>query len=100
MKVQVTNWLPFVPVGAHTQNGSLSSVVSITVPGDATQWLAQAQTQNVRFTLDGTTATTTLGFQIKAGEAPMVVPVVGGQVIKVIEETATAVLDYQFGCDE
>ena len=83
-------------VGSHTQNSSMSSAVSITVPAGAGQWMVGALTQNVRFTLDGTTPTASKGFQIKAGEPFLLVSVTPGNTIKVIEETATAVLDYQF----
>lgn len=100
MDVEVKRWYPFVPVGSHTQNSSMSSAVSVTVTAGATQWMAQAQTKNVRVTFDGTTTpTASKGFQIKAGNAATIWPVVGGATIMFIEEEATAVLDYQFGRD-
>ncbi len=89
--------LPFAPVGAHTQNASLSSAATITVPGGATQWMVQALTQNVNFTLDGTTATSTIGFTLTAGNPVIIVPVYPGQTISAIEIAATATLKYQFG---
>ena len=90
--------LPFKPVGAHTANASLSTVVEITVPAGAYQWMVQTQTKNVRFTLDeATAATTTKGFLLVADAAPVIVPVFPGQVIHVIEVATTATLDYQFG---
>jgi hypothetical protein len=64
---------------------------------DATQVMLQAQTQNVRLTLDGTDPTTSKGFQIKAGDPAVILSVYGGQTLKLIEEATTAVLDYQFG---
>lgn len=89
--------LTFVPRGSHTGGASISSVATITIPAGATQVMLQAITQNVRYTLDGTAATTTLGFQLKAGDPPIIVPVSASTVLKVIEETATASLQYQFG---
>ena len=89
--------LPFAPVGAHTQSASGASVQSITVPNGAYQLMAQTQTKNVRFTLDGTAATTTLGFLLVADAAPVIIPVYPGQVVKWIEVATTAVFDYQFG---
>jgi hypothetical protein len=90
--------LPFTPVGSHTQNADIDSVVEITVPDGATQWMVQCQTKNVRFTLDSATAaTTTKGFLLVADASPVIVPVYPTQVIHVIEVAATAVLDYQFG---
>lgn len=83
-------------VGSHTQPADISSAVEIEVPATAGIWYAQCATQNVRFTLDGTTPTASKGFVIKAGEPPIKVPVEPGSTIKVIEVSATAVLEYQF----
>ena len=86
---------PYLPIGSHTSNSSLSAATSITVPSNASGILAQALTQNVRFTLDGTTPTATLGFQLKAGDPPLLIPVGPGRTVRLIEETATANLQYQ-----
>ncbi len=84
------------PVGAHTQNTSLSTDVAVTVPAYANAVLLMATTQNVRFTLDGTTPTATKGFLLKAGNEAQLFPVTPGQVLKFVEEQASAKLDYQF----
>lgn len=89
--------MAFNPVGAHSSGATISSVATITPPEGATKIMIQALTQNVRLTLDGTAATTSLGFQIKAGEAPIIIPLGNATVIKVIQEAATASLQYQFG---
>jgi hypothetical protein len=101
-KVKLEKWLPFVPIGSHTQNTSLSTAVDITVPAGATAMMVQAGTQNVRFTLDNSTtnATTTVGFLLTAGDPPVIIPSYPGQIISVIEVTASAKLDYQFGREE
>lgn len=101
-RVKMEKWLPFVPVGSHTQKTSLSSAIDITVPAGATAVMLQCQTKNVRFTLDdsGTDATTTVGFLLTASDPPLIVPVYPGQVISVIETEASAKLDYQFGREE
>ena len=88
---------PFKPIGAHTTNATLSSAVTLTIPANATKLLMQAITQNVRITLDNTTPTATVGFQLRAGDPAVVIPIAVGTVIKVIEETATATIQYQFG---
>lgn len=90
----------FAPIGAHTSNSSLGSVVNLSngIPSGADQLLIQALTQNVRFTLDGTDPTASLGFQLKAGDPPMIIPIgATGQIIKVIQETAGAVIQFQWG---
>ncbi len=89
--------MPFTPVGAHTQLATGATVQSITVPDGATRWMVQCQTQNIRFTLDGTAATTTKGFLLVKDGVPIIIAVYPGQVIKWIEVTTTAVLDYIFG---
>lgn len=89
--------ITFGVVGAHTQNGSLGSAVSITVPAGAAQMMLQAQAANVRFTLDGTAPTSTVGFLLVADDPPLVIGVKPAQVVKVIQTGAGAKLDYQFG---
>lgn len=57
----------------------------------------QTQTQNARFTLDGTTPTTTKGFLVVANAVPLLVYLGPGVTLTVIETATTAVFDYQFG---
>lgn len=89
------SFAPYFPIGSHTSNSSLSAAVSITVAANAVGILAQALTQNIRFTIDGTAPTASVGFQLKAGDPPTLIPVSPGKVIRVIEETSGAVLQYQ-----
>lgn len=86
----------FNPVGSHTTNSSLSSAVTLTPPTGATKLLIQAFTQNIRITLDGTTPTASTGFQIVAADPPLMIPVGSGMSIKVIQETASASIQYQW----
>ena len=83
------------PSGSHTSNASLSSAVTLTVPDGASGVLVQAITQNIRYTLDGTVPTASLGFRLTAGDAPIMIPIEGA-TLKFIQETATATLQYQF----
>lgn len=87
----------FNPIGAHTQNSSLSTVQTLTPPASANKLLVQAFVQNVRYTLDGTDPTASLGFQLKADDPPIVIPIGIGTTVKAIEEAATATLDFQWG---
>lgn len=86
---------PYAPIGSHTTNSSLSGVVFIAVPANASGLLVQALTQNIRFTLDGTPPSTTVGFQLKAGDPPTLIPAPAGATIKFREESASATLQYQ-----
>lgn len=94
----VDSSLPFVPQGGHTSRSDLSAAKTLTAPnGVCTKLLIQCLTQNVRYTFDGTTPTTSLGFRLVAGDSPYIIPLASNTVIKVIEETATANIQYQFG---
>lgn len=95
-KGQFEDTFQLEPVGAHSSGATISSATTLTAPTGATKILMQALTQNVRFTLDGTAPTASLGFQLKAGDPPLVVPLGVGTVLKVIQETATASLQYQW----
>jgi hypothetical protein len=87
----------FEPVGAHVDGPDISSATTLTPPAGATKLLVQALTQNVRFTLNGTAPEAAKGFQLKAGDPPLLLPLGNGTVLKVIEEAATADLQYQWG---
>lgn len=90
--------LTFTPtVSGHNSGLTISSATTLTIPAGATQLMIQALTQNVRFTLDGTTPTASLGFQLAAGDPPIILPISSTTVVKVIQETATASLQYNFG---
>ena len=87
----------FTPIGPHIDGVSISGVVTLTPPIGATKLLIQALTQNVRFTLSGHNPTATKGFQLVAGDPPTVIPIATEMEIRVVEETATADLQYQWG---
>jgi len=89
-----------VPVGAALTLFALSTAKSLTCPVNANGVLVQALTQNVRMTYGGT-ATTGLGFRLAAGDpyifiglAPAVV--LGSNTLSFIEETPSAIIQYQF----
>lgn len=84
----------FVLSGDHTQVADLSSAVTPTRPDGAIFLMIQPLTQNVRITFDGTTPTASKGFQLPTGNPPLVIPVPPGNTPKVIEETASASLEY------
>ena len=89
----------FNPSGSHNDGLDVSSAATVTIPTGATKILVQALGQNVRITLDGTTPTTTKGFQLKAGDPVILIPLGNASALKFIEEAATADLQYQFGED-
>lgn len=89
------------PVGGHIQKTSLSSVVSIERPADATLLVVQAFGKTVRYTLDGlTNPTSSKGFSISPDDGPQVLDVTYVSAIKFIEAAASATLELQWAKDE
>lgn len=87
--------------GGHNDGLDISSAVVLSPsatynPTKAPFVLIQTTTKNVRYTLDGTTPTTSSGFVLTAGNDPVVIPVTGN-ILTVIEEAATADLQFEFG---
>ena len=85
---------PATAVGTQARNAALSAAVSLTAPAGATGLLIQAFTQSVRFTLENTVPTATVGFQVSTTDGVVLIPVTPGQVIKVIEVAASASIEY------
>ena len=87
----------FIPIGAHTSDDDIATAATLTAPADATKLMLQCAGADCRYTLDGVAPTAATGFTLKADEAPVIIPVNGGAVVKVIEEGTSSVLEYQFG---
>ena len=84
------------PVGAHVDGTVITAAVTLTPPTGATKLLIQALSQNIRITLDGTTPDATTGFQLAAGDPMLLIPLGNNTVVRVIEEAATADINYQW----
>jgi len=79
--------LTFRPLGAHNSGLAIATAQLLARPeAGVTQLMIQALTQNVRLT-----------FQIKAGDPPVIFPLAVGGQERVIQEAATASLQYQYG---
>lgn len=87
----------FDPVGSHAQDATISAAAVLSPEVGSNKLLIQAFTNNVRYTLDGTTPTASLGFVLTAGDDPIVIPVGPATIVTVIEETASASIDFQWG---
>ena len=83
------------PVGDHTHIDDLSSVVEVNVPVGATRIMMQSRVKSVRFTLDGTDPTSSLGFILLYEQGHVILPIKGCR-LKFIQQTASAEMDYQF----
>ncbi len=91
---------PFVPVGSHHSGDSLSSAVTLVPEPDANKLMLQAITQNIRLTFDGTAPVgggSPVGFQIVAGDPPIVLTLQAEMIISVIEESATKNFQFPWG---
>lgn len=82
-------------VGAHIELTAAADT-PIGMPAGAKRILIQALSQNVRYTLDSSAPTATKGFQLKAGDPPILIPIGPSSGLRVIQETATAEIEYQW----
>ncbi len=86
-------------VGAHTRldvaiGGDFIAKPMNGITPTATHLQVQALTQNIRYTIDGTQASATVGFQLAAGAISLVPAPNNG--ISVFEEAAGAIVQYQW----
>jgi hypothetical protein len=96
----MTDWrdtFTFNPVGSHNDGLAIVAAQTLTPPTGATKLMIQAADKNVRYTLDGTVPTASKGFRLAADGLPVVILIESGVTVKVIEEAATADLQYQWG---
>ena len=91
---------PFMPHEDH-QHGSTAlpdGVITMNTPKGANEIMIQALTQSIRYTLDGTDPTSTSGFQLTAGNDPIVISVMGGRTtLKFYRAASGAILEHQWG---
>jgi len=98
--MSIMDWrdaLVFNPIGAHVDGPDISSAVTLTPPDLATKVMLQALSQSARYTLDGTTPTSSKGFQLYAGDPPVILSIGKLVTLKIIQEAATCDLQYQWG---
>lgn len=81
------------PLG-YEQISALKAVVTLTVPTGATFALIQAQTQNVRWTDDGSNPTASVGMLLATGAPSQFSSSLS--VLKFIQTTASAVLNISY----
>lgn len=86
----------YLPIGTR-DNTAVSAMRTYTVPVNANGALVQAVSQNVRLSLDSTAnATASDGFQIRAGDPPVFIPLAPGSAFTAQQEAATAAFYVQF----
>ncbi len=98
---QQVQMAPFNPLSTHMANINISGVVTLVPPVEtADKLLIQALTQSIYFTLDGTDPIptgTVVGFRLQSNDPPLVIGISYNTVVKVVEELATASIQYQWG---
>ena len=87
----------FVPNSAHQDGTDYSSAAVVTIPAGASKMMIQTISQNIRITFDGTTPTSTTGFQLVASRDPFIFALSQNTTVTIIEEAATADVQIQFG---
>lgn len=92
----------FYPIGSHTRIG-VDTVQTITITGN-TQFhksadlvVFQAEVGTIRYTIDGTTPTATLGFRLGPTDGERRIDLHANGQVKVIGETAGSFVNYQLG---
>ena len=95
---------PFDPVGDHNDGTDISSAIVLSPANDGIattdfvdKLLIQALDQSARFTISGTTPTSSVGFQLTAGNDPIIIPLGESTVITIIQAAATTDLQHQWG---
>ncbi len=97
---QLTLDAPWLTVDSHTRLNVDPTGDFITKPVlvdgqiEATHLQIQALTQNIRYTIDGTQATATIGFQLAAGGITTIP--VSNLGVSIFEEVVGAIIQYQW----
>lgn len=88
---------PFSPLGPHRTELVGASAFSPVTPAGAKCLMVQALAQNARYTLDGTTPTAAIGFQLKSTDSPILIWLTEGVYPQFFRETSGTVLQYCYG---
>lgn len=82
-------------VGSHTQD-TVDTATQLTPPDGARTLLVQAIGRIIKYTLDGTTPTPNLGFNLLQDEI-ILIQVVPNMILTFIEEKVGGSIEYQWG---
>lgn len=86
---------PYQVAGNHQSLG-VAALTSVPLPTGANGLILQAVSQNVRIRLDGIAPAASVGFQIKAGDAPVLLLMQpNSPTLLAIQEAAGAILEVQ-----
>jgi len=88
-----------LPINNITRNASLASAATLTIPPKACGLFLQVESGNINYTLDGSTPTTGatgVGFKRAATDGVVRIDLFPGATVRLIEQAASAVIQYQF----
>lgn len=83
-------------VGSHAQSNVQPKEILVPPPGARTLLVQAIGTAAVRYTLDGTVPTSSIGFRLAIGEAALI-NVVGRMIITFVREGQNAKIAFQWG---
>jgi hypothetical protein len=86
---------PFNPVSDHAGT-AMSGTVTFAKPVGAREIMIQCQSGTARYTFGTVTPGTATGFQLRAGDAPVTIPIFG-TAVKIAPEAGTITIAYQWG---
>ena len=98
-------FFPFVPMYGQSVPGNENHIAAALGTGvfvlylipNANCVVIQATDQNIRYTLNGQDPTATFGFQLRAGDSPMMIAINPNVVLKFFREASRAYLQAEFG---
>lgn len=88
----------FMPLAGEPHRTQLvNALFTYNVPKQCNCVAVQATVQNIRYTTNGTNPTAASGFQMVAGNPPILIEITQTTVLKFIAETAGAILQLEAG---
>lgn len=81
------------PIGVCTRTAT-DTAITIAIPNTANAIMISAEAQKIRFTIDGSTPTATLGLGLVIDE-PLTINMIPGSSLKVIGQAAAGFVNYQ-----
>jgi hypothetical protein len=88
--------MPYISFEQITCPSNMRTVAHLTVPATATHVEIQAEAQNVRYTMDGTVPTATLGMLFVANAVPKTFLIDDLRTIRFIRVANGAVLNFHY----
>jgi hypothetical protein len=96
LDIETTTFRPH-PAESHQTMTLGAEVISPYFPPGASKIMMQAITKALRYTLDGTTPSATIGFQLAAAADPIILSINEHTKLQVIREESGTILQYEIG---